>query len=168
MQDRIRDILQQQINMRGGGYGTHMGAVEAAATRKRRVEKELGMGDVANRKAAARSPWINFLKGVEAEYGIPYNEAMVDPGIRELYHESVGSGLLNKSQRSKAAKKGAKKNCWIKYEKDTGSKSSSGYKKFLKAKKCIPVKSKYVKSSRNTRSKSLQKLSKAELIALLQ
>ena len=172
MQNRIRQILEEQIMERGdsryhydGGYGTSAGAVKAAATRKRDIMKRLG-GDAANKRAAVRSPWISYLKQVERDTGIPYNEAMVDPEIREMYHSGMGAYSGGKSRkRISAGKKAAKKNCWIKYEKNSGHKSSAGYKKYLKADKCVPNKSKYL--SARKKASDLKKLTKAELIKLL-
>jgi len=143
MEDRIRQILNEQSMMRGQGYETHMGALKGVATRRRRVMRELG-GDAANKKAARRSPWINFLKHVTKEYGIPYNEAMVDPKIREMYH-SQGGALVGGSPIGGAT------NCWSKFRHDAKplpKKKRSvkkEYEKYLESGVCVPKKSTYMK-----------------------
>jgi len=162
MQDRIREILQEQIAMKGG-YGTHVGAVKAAKTRKREIMEELGMGDMANRRAARRSPWISFLKDVEQNMGIPYNEAMVDPEIRHLYYES-GAGTMVGGKGTAA---GARKNPWDQFLKQNsysvleGVKHKKAYqafkKKFKPAIKKKPVTKRKPATKRKLAVKSVTK-----------
>ena len=170
MQDRIRQILQAQMPMRGQGM--------------------LGMGNAANKRAAKRSPWIKFLKEVEMKRGIPYNEAMVDPMIRREYHEMYGSGIsigsapikgkyysavaaalkkrygqhaknvymsdrtsglpkrkpkakskAKSKARSKARSKKSAINCWNEFRDYTHSADHGAYLDFLKQGYCIPKKS---------------------------
>lgn len=87
MQDRIREILQEQIAMKGG--------------------KECRKG---NR-------WIMFLQEMEKKLGIPYAEAMVDPQVKKLYREVYGPIKKNGGLTvgGYGTKKGAKKNEWDRY-----------------------------------------------------
>jgi hypothetical protein len=144
MQDRIRQILEEQIAMRGDSRSHYGGAFVG------------GIGPSKKSKAAAKNnPWINYLKCAKEKTGIPYKELMINPNIKELYHGNSeylnsGSGDLMggaplegkyypkiaaalkkrygasavtnyKSTRSTGLKKKAKK----RVVKKTGSKSSS-------------------------------------------
>jgi uncharacterized protein YfiM (DUF2279 family) len=107
IQRRIKQILMQQAmgsgygthmgamkgwktrrkHMKGMGYGTHMGAIKGWATRKRHMR---GRGDMANKMAAAHSPWIAFVKEYSHTNGIPYKEALIEAG--PAYRQLTGRG----------------------------------------------------------------------------
>ncbi len=123
MQDRLRHILEEQMPY-------------------------IGQGDMANRRAAGRNPWIGYLKSLEASSGIPYNELMRDPGVRQEYDSLKGSGALV----------GGTYNCWDKFRQVNAGKkilkkdakgTKSAYTKYLKSSGCVkgvvPRKKKVVK-----------------------
>jgi hypothetical protein len=65
MQERIREILQQQMPMRGQGltYGGERGP----------------------------NKWVQYLKCLEKKTKIPYNELMVNPQVKKDYHATGGA-----------------------------------------------------------------------------
>lgn len=99
MQARLRQILEQQHQMLGSGYED----VEL-------IDDVYGRGDVANKRAAGRSPWISFLKKMVVQTGMPYNEVMRNPKIRQMYHSGsgatvggsniVGSGIFKHNKKA--------------------------------------------------------------------
>lgn len=114
MQDRLRQILEEQLPYIGQGYGTRQGA----RTRQREIEEEFGGRgpSKASKVAAKRNPWILFLKYLRDHCNIPYNEAMVDPYIREVYEKNYGaygSGALVGGEDDDMM--GGVATCWTKF-----------------------------------------------------
>src|SRR6185503_20967630 len=112
MEERIRQILQEQMSMKG-------------------------QGDMANRRAAGRNPWINYLKDLEMDTGIPYNELMVDPSVKEEYDILKGSGALVGGIGPTCWTKFRHLNAGKKFLKKDNPNMDRHYKNYLKKTGCV-------------------------------
>ncbi len=88
MQDRIRQILESQIAMRGDSRAHYGSAFVGGAPVG-------GTGPSKKSKAAARrNPWISYLKYLDKHCNIPYNVGMADEDVKKYYIKNVrGSGM---------------------------------------------------------------------------
>lgn len=88
--NRYRQILQDKANM-GLGYGRP----KKTPAKKRRGKNHAGVlagvavgGNAKNKKAAKQNPWIKYLKKMEKQTGVPYNQLLRDPNVSANYHRS--------------------------------------------------------------------------------
>jgi hypothetical protein len=153
MQSRIREILEKQIKMRGG------------LSKRFRAKKGAKCGG----QKKNGSEWINYLKMVEKDYGIPYNEAMRDPGVRKAYYsEYKGSGKLVGGIKKRRAGYlvGGKKRVT---KRRTGSKRRAGY--LVGGKKRVTKRRTGSKSTDSTKTKltksDLYSMKKMKLLSML-
>lgn len=174
MQDRLRQILEEQMPYIGQGYGTRQGA----RTRKREIEEEFGgRGPSKKSKVAAKkNPWILFLKYLRDNCNIPYNEAMVDPYIREVYEKNYGaygSGALVGGEDDMM---GGVETCWNKFRHKNAGKvfleqgnrnMKKHYANYLKktgckvgAKRKVPAKRKVAAKSKTAKRRTVAKKKK--------
>jgi hypothetical protein len=109
----LKGKIKNAPSLRKGGYGTHKGAMKAVMTKLKRGEikhsKMLGSGILKggnknNKRAAARSPWIQWVKDYQDRYGVSYKVALskAGPSYRKFY------GLAKKKSMKKKSMSGSK------------------------------------------------------------
>lgn len=103
LRKRINDILNAQIRQ-SGGYGTHIGAVKAAKTRRKHM-----MGDgafVGGYGNQGRSAWIDQVRQYSHDMGISYKDALIALGRNITKKKAVRRAPIKKRAiKKKAVKK---------------------------------------------------------------
>lgn len=64
------------------------------------------------KKAAAKNPWVKFVKAYARDHGIKYGEALQTPGLSALYHSSKAE---SEAMRRAAAGEGRRKKPRVPY-----------------------------------------------------
>ena len=94
MENRIRQILEDQIYSRGYG-GASVGGARKKAIRKKKAPMKDPREKNANRvQAALGSPWVKYLKCLATKTGVPYNELMMNQKVKNDYkYYRTGKGM---------------------------------------------------------------------------